>query len=167
MTIRQAMMPNDREIVHDLFSEYLAWACARLYEDYRVVFDRDRIVADDMETIDKFLPPDGLLLLAFEHDVPAGCACTRTIGQAVAEMKRMYVRPDFRRRGIGSKLVAETIRRVRQMNYAEMKLDSAGFMSDAHGVYRSAGFEETAPYEESEIPREHWEHWVFMKLSLK
>lgn len=167
MTIRDVMMPDDREVLHDLFSEYLRWACARLYEEYGVVFDHEEIVVHDMETIDKFQPPNGFLLLAFEHDVPAGCACTRTIAPAVAEIKRMYVKPDFRRRGIGSKLVAETISRARQMGYEEMRLDSAGFMSDAHGVYRSAGFEEIAPYEQSEIPPQHWQHWIFMKLSLQ
>ena len=82
-------------------------------------------------------------------------------------MKRMYVRPEFRNRGIASRLVQESIRLVRQMQYAELRLDSAGFMSGAHRVYHAAGFTDIPPYEGSEIPKEYQKHWVFMTLKLK
>ena len=52
------------------------------------------------------------------------------------------------------------------MNYEELRLDSAGFMSAAHSVYRTAGFREIPPYEGSEIPKEYQKHWVFMSLKL-
>jgi len=165
-TIRQASMPEHRVEVRELFAEYLRWVCPRIYEEYQAVFDAESILVHDTETVDIFLPPKGILFLAFEDDSLAGCACSRTIGNQIAELKRMFVRPSFRRKGIGRLLVNETIKAVRQSNYSILRLDSAGFMSDAHALYRSLGFRDISPYEESEIPVEYRKHWVFMELSL-
>jgi len=164
--IVQAVMPDHEDQVRDLFAEYLRWVCPILLEKYRATFDPEAMIVHDMETIEVFLPPKGLLLLAFDEDSPAGCACTRTIGAGVAEMKRMYVRPDHRRRGIGARLVGESIKRAREAGHKEVRLDSAAFMHDAHRVYRSLGFAEIPPYHGSEIPEEYRKHWVFMRLSL-
>ena len=70
----------------------------------KAVFDPETMIVHDIESIDIFLPPKGLLLVAFEDDLPAGCACTRTIGEGIAELKRMYVRPNWRRKGNGSEI---------------------------------------------------------------
>jgi len=165
-TIRQASMPEHRVAVRELFAEYLRWVCPRIYEEYLAVFDAESIIVQDMEKIGIFMPPKGLLFLAFEDSSLAGCVCTRTIGDQVAELKRMFVRPSFRRKGIGRLLVNETIKAVRQSKYSLLRLDSAGFMSDAHALYRSFGFQVRSPYEGSEIPLEHRKHWVFMELNL-
>jgi len=166
-TITQANMPEHQSAVHDLFAEYLRWVCPRIYQEYRAVFDAESMIVHDMQTIDIFLPPKGMLLLSFEDGHTTGCACTRTIGQEIAELKRMYVKPQYRGRGIGSKLVQESIRRVKEIGYLKMRLDSARFMSDAHRIYKSSGFEEVAPYAESEIPKHYWKYWVFMEMNLK
>ena len=164
--IIQATFPEHRHVVRDLFGEYLRWVCTRIYEEYQAVFDPEPMIVHDMETIDLFLPPKGLLLVAFEDHLAAGCACTRTIGDRTAELKRMYVRPSHRRKGIGGALLEEALQRVKQLNYAEIRLDSAAFMADAHRVYKSHGFRETPPYDESEIPVEYRKYWVFMSLRL-
>jgi len=164
--ILQANIREHIEIIHQLFGEYLRWVCPKIYQEYKAEFDAESVLSHDMETINIFFPPQGILLLAYEDDKPAGCACVRTIGNRIAEVKRMYVRSDFRRKGIGMALVQECITRVRDMKYSEMRLDSAGFMLDAHRVYKSAGFLETTAYEGSEIPEEYRKYWVFMKLDL-
>jgi GNAT superfamily N-acetyltransferase len=87
-----------------------------------------------METIEIFLPPQGWLFIAFDDVAPAGCACARQLDDSIAELKRMYVRPNHRRRGIGRLLVDATVRAVRQSNYSFLRLDSAGFMSEAHSL---------------------------------
>ena len=163
----QAAMPEHESVVHDLFAEYLRWVCSKIYQEYRAVFDAESMIVHDMEKIDIFLPPKGILLLAYEDGDPAGCACTRTIEEEIAELKRMYVRPNHRKKGIGAKLVQESIRQVRTMKYTKMRLDSAGFMLDAHRVYRSLGFREISAYGGSEIPVEYRQHWVFMQLDLQ
>lgn len=167
INILQAMLPSHEEVIHDLFGEYLRWVCPIIYQEYKVEFDAESILSHDVATLNIFLPPQGLLLLAYEDNTIAGCACVRMIGNRIAELKRMYVRPEFRRKGIGKALVQESIKRVRDLKCNEMRLDSAGFMSDAHRVYRSAGFSDTMPYEESEIPEEYRKYWIFMKLNLE
>jgi hypothetical protein len=52
------------------------------------------------------------------------------------------------------------------LGYSTLRLDSAGFMTDAHALYRSCGFRDRLPYDESEIPPEYQQHWVFMELDL-
>ncbi len=113
-----------------------------------------------------FLPPGGRLLLAYDDSAAAGCACVRANTDRIAELKRMYVRPSHRRKGIGRALVDAVIKEVRLAGYSTLRLDSAGFMTDAHALYRSVGFQDIAPYPESEIPEEFRVHWVFMQLSL-
>jgi len=159
-------MPADEEVVRDLFTEYLSWVCSRICEEYEIVFDAGGIVAHDMETIDAFLPPKGLLLVSYDEGLPTGCACTRTIADRTAELKRMYVRPAHRNKGIGTRLVNESIAWARAMSYSRVRLDSAGFMSDAHRVYRRLGFHDISAYEGTEIPKQYQAHWVFMELEL-
>jgi GNAT superfamily N-acetyltransferase len=166
INIVQATLPAHGEDIREIFAEYLRWVCPRIYQEYKVFFDAEAILSRDMDALDKFLPPQGFLLLAYDDHSLAGCGCIRTIGIKIAEIKRMYVRPGFRQRGIGSALVNEFIQRFRDLNYSEMRLDSAGFMTDAHRIYKSMGFTEITHYKESEIPEEHSRHWKFMKLSL-
>lgn len=166
LTIRLAAMPADRVEIRELFAEYLRWVLARVFDEYAVKFDPEDVLLHDMETIDIFLPPQGFLFLAFENELLAGCACVRQIGDHISELKRMYVRPSSRRKGIGRLLVAEAIQASRKAECSLLRLDSAGFMLDAHTLYRSCGFRDRPPYAESEIPPEYHKHWVFMELNL-
>ncbi len=102
----------------------------------------------------------------FSDAAAAGLICVRTIGPRLGEIKRMYVRPAFRREGIGRALVDAAVAEMRAAGYARLRLDSARFMSEAHSVYRAAGFREIEPYLESEVPREFHAHWLFMELPL-
>lgn len=164
--ILQAELSTHEKDIHEIFGEYLRWVCPKIYQEYKVPFDAEAILAHDMNTLDKFLPPRGFLLLAYDDSALAACGCVQTIGHRIAEIKRMYVRPAFRQNGIGSALVKESIQRVRDLHYSEMRLDSAGFMTGAHRIYRLAGFTDSTPHKESEIPEKYREHWVFMRLSL-
>jgi GNAT superfamily N-acetyltransferase len=160
-------MPENEGDVHALFAEYLRWVCPKIFEEYQAFFDAESIIVRDMQKIDIFLPPSGILLIAFDDGRLAGCACTRAIEEKIAEMKRMFVRPGFRNKGIGGAMVRQTIEHASARGYSILRLDSARFMSDAHALYRSFGFKDIAPYDGSEIPAEHREHWVFMELQLR
>jgi ribosomal protein S18 acetylase RimI-like enzyme len=152
--------------VRDLFWEYLVWANAQLEREVGISFDIRQMLDDDMVTLHKFAPPHGRLLLADAQGALAGCACLRTIGPQVGEIKRMYVRPQYRRKGVGRALVAGLIDDARQMGCHTLRLDSAQFMQDAQALYRSFGFSLIPPYAESEIPEAFRAHWVFMVLPL-
>ena len=98
-----------------------------------------------------FGPPEGRLLLAHYHDQPAGCVAFRKIGNAICEMKRLYVPDEFRGKGIGSCLVTCIIEEAIEAGYKIMRLDTHPSMIEAEGLYSSFGFKEIEPYRSNPV----------------
>lgn len=94
----------------------------------------------------KYAPPEGRLLLAEVDGLGAGCVALRKIGCGVCEMKRLFVRPEFRGRGLGEALVREVIGQARGIGYCRMRLDTVASMREAAGLYQKLGFLEIDPY---------------------
>ena len=162
----QARTDEDILRVRELFWEYLQWANARVNEEFGVNFDIETMLEDDMKRLDIYLPPDGRLILVSEESKSAGLGCLKKTRDDIGEIKRMYVRPEFRGRGFGRRLLQTLLSEARDIGYSRVRLDSARFMEAAHSLYRSAGFQEIEPYDESEIPPEFREHWMFMEKSI-
>ena len=92
----------------------------------------------------------------------AGCVAIRKITERICEMKRLYVRPEFRKRGIAKKLTLEIIKEAKRIGYKKMRLDTAPFMKEAIALYNSLGFKEIEPYRYNPL------HGAkFMELSLE
>lgn len=119
-----------------------------------------------MNTLDKFMPPKGCLLLGYVENQPAGIACLKALTDSIAEVKRMYVRPQARNRGLGRALLNQLLKEAHQVGYERVRLDSARFMKEAHQLYRTSGFREIEAYEGSEIPHEFQDHWIFMEREI-
>ena len=101
----------------------------------------------------EYAPPDGRLLLALCDSAPAGCVALRKLQDGICEMKRLYVRPLFRGRGLGRDLVLTLIEEARLSLYAKMRLDTiAASMTEAVSLYRSLGFRDIASYCRNPIP---------------
>jgi GNAT superfamily N-acetyltransferase len=149
-----------------LFWEYLQWANAKVEESFGVSFDIASMLEEDMNTLDKFMLPQGRLLLGYVDDQPMGIACLKALTDSIGEVKRMYVRPQARKRGLGRALLNQLLEEARQIGYKRVRLDSARFMTEAHQLYRSSGFLEVEAYEGSEIPKEFQNHWIFMERDL-
>lgn len=94
-----------------------------------------------------YVPPGGRLLLAEYDGQVAGCVAMHQWEPGVCEMKRLYLRPGFRGKGIG-RVIAETIiAQARKIGYQRMLLDTIEpLMKDAVEMYRKLGFREIAPY---------------------
>lgn len=150
--------------IRELFWEYLQWANAKVEENFGVSFDISAMLEEDMNTLDKFMPPKGRLLLGYVENQPVGIACLKALTDNIGEVKRMYVRPESRNRGLGRALLNHLLKEARRIGYEGVRLDSARFMSEAHQLYRSGGFREIEPYKGSEIPSEFQKHWIFMEL---
>lgn len=93
-----------------------------------------------------YAPPDGWLLLAYFGEKVAGCVGLRKVADGVCEMKRLWVRPEFRGKKIGRKLAEEIIDEARKIGYSIMKLDTIDTMKEAIAMYKSMGFTETSAY---------------------
>jgi GNAT superfamily N-acetyltransferase len=162
--IRQAQT-KDRSQVRELFWKYLQWANAEVNAAFDVNFDIEAMLEEDIAQLHIFFPPDGRLLLATEAPYSAGLACLKKLREDIGEIKRMYVRPEFRGQGIGRALLEGLLVEAAEIGYVTVRLDSARFMRAAHALYRSAGFTEIEPYPESEIPPEFQAHWIFLSPS--
>jgi GNAT superfamily N-acetyltransferase len=165
--VYQAQAHVDAPRIRDLFSEYLYGANARLNKEYGIDFDIPAMIEQDMAGLKKFMPPGGRLLLARWDGQVAGLACMRQLDDEMGEVKRMYVRPAMRRRGIGRALLSGLLDEARATGYRRVRLDSARYMVEAHALYRSFGFREIEPYPESEIPGAYQAHWVYMEKDVR
>lgn len=109
----------------------------------------------------RFGPPGGCLLLAKNKGKPAGCVVLLDLGNNICEMRRLFVRPEFRRLGVGRALAKAIVEQGRNMGYALMRLNTNRRMPEADKLYRSLGFGEIEPYEYFEV-----DGMIFMELKL-
>jgi len=100
-----------------------------------------------------YAPPEGRLLLATFEGQLAGCVALHKLEPGICEMKRLYLRPQFRGQGLGRRLAERIIAEARQIGYERMRLDSVEpVMKDAVAMYRRFGFKEIAPYRPNPNP---------------
>lgn len=163
---RQADPERDLAELEALWGEYLRWSNDRFAEEYGFRMDVEEILQRNLADTSPFAPPDGRLLLVHEDGVTLGVGCLKRIRPGTGEIKRMYVRPAARGRGAGRLLLERLLEGAREAGYGTVLLDSTRFMHRAHELYRAAGFRDTEPYPESEIPPELRHHWIFMRLEL-
>ncbi len=109
----------------------------------------------------KYGPPGGRLILALEDGEAAGCIALKGMDGTRCELKRLYVRPRFRGRGLGRELCVRIIDAAREAGYGEMLLDTLPFLQSAQRLYRSVGFREIEKYNDSPM-----EGATYMKRAL-
>lgn len=146
--IEQADSDAKVELAREMFREYAAQLGVDLcFQD----FEREL-----RELPGKYAPPAGRLLLAYDFSAggkqATGCGALRPMDADNCEMKRLFVRPEFRGRGIGRTLAESLIASAREIGYVAMRLDTLPTMHEAHELYRQLGFREIAPYYANPVP---------------
>ena len=91
-------------------------------------------------------PPRGVLLLAKIEGGLAGCVGVRPIDAAICELKRLYVRSDYRGTGMGRRLTETALRAAREMGYKSIRLDTLPQMAAAQRLYEELGFRDIPAY---------------------
>ncbi len=108
----------------------------------------------------EYAAPGGQLLLAVVDDEVAGCGALRALPGIdyanACEMKRLYVRPPFRRFGLGRVLAQALLDEARRAGYSAMVLDTFDDMEAARGLYTTLGFVTIPPYYFNPLPGAHY-----------
>ena len=156
----------------ELNVEYMSWVFAELESAFNMS-DRDIVGMPASEyiptVIDKVCgdpPPKGVFYLVTVEGALAGMGGLRSLGNGVAEAKRIYFRPQFRGMKLGDLMLKRLLSDARDFGYQKVCLDSAPFMRSAHRIYESNGFVDRPAYEGSEVPPALRARWHFMERAL-
>lgn len=138
MRIESAESPQLIRMVRELFLEYSESLGVDLcFQGF----------AEELASLPgEYSRPEGRLLLMMDEQQAVGCLALRPIGHNVCEMKRLYLRPEYRGKGAGRTLIDTLIRAAREIGYERMRLDTLPSMTKAIAIYRSLGFKEIPPY---------------------
>ncbi len=99
-----------------------------------------------------YAPPSGRLFLAEFEGKLAGCVALHRIDHASCEMKRLYVRAEFRGKMLGRALVQTIINEARTIGYQRVRLDTVEpVMKNAVALYRKIGFRDIPPYRDNPV----------------
>jgi ribosomal protein S18 acetylase RimI-like enzyme len=142
------------EIVQATTDELIAEA-KELFQEYAESLGFDLGFQNFTAELDSFpkqySPPAGSLFLALSQSQPIGCVGLRYFENGICEMKRLYVRPNFRGKNAGKQLVEAAISAGKTLGYERMRLDTLPSMQIANQLYMSLGFVEIDPYRHNPI----------------
>jgi ribosomal protein S18 acetylase RimI-like enzyme len=115
-------------------------------------FDRD---TDSATALDDYRPPSGEFLVAQISGEPVGCAALRLFSPGIGEIKRMWVAPQVRGRGVARKLLAALERAARERHLRAVRLDTHSSLAEALQLYHTSGYREIPRFNDN--PYAH--HW--------
>ncbi|MBF0546543.1 MAG: GNAT family N-acetyltransferase [Candidatus Riflebacteria bacterium] len=144
MEIKHVTTVEEIEEVRRLFQEYAKFLAVDLcFQGFE----------EELKTLPgKYAPPKGALLIAREGELVAGCVALRKLEENVCEMKRLFVRPQFKGKGIGRSLAVQIIREGVSLGYKSMRLDTLDRLNEAMSLYEKLGFKRIAPYYQNPLP---------------
>lgn len=141
--VRDAVFPGDLPLVRELFDEYAASLeidlCFQGFAEERATLPG------------RYVAPGGGLWLGGVDDRAVGCIALRSLEAGVCEIKRLYVRPGFRKAGLGRLLARAALERALSSGCERVRLDTLPSMEGAVALYRSLGFAEVAPYYDNPV----------------
>ena len=149
-----------RRDVAALFREYTDMLSAG-DSGFRTYLDIQRYEEELDHLESKYGGPDGRLYLACWEGAPAGCIGLRRLDGERCEMKRLYVRPEFRGKKIGAQLMEKVIEDAKEIGYSHMLLDTLPFLEGALHLYEKRGFYQVERYNDSPL-----ESSIYMRLDL-
>lgn len=145
LVIQHATSPDGFQAVRELCREYA--------DALGVDLETQNLSQELAQLPGPYAPPSGCLLLATAQSEPAGCVAFKSLSDGICEMKRLYVRPPYRRTGAGRALAERLIQEARLHGYTTMRLDTLPErMGRAVALYRALGFVNIPPYWNNPLP---------------
>lgn len=139
MTIKEINTPEDYLQAAKLFQEYAQEIGIDL------TFQNFEAELNDLQK--QYSRPEGAIFIAYnDHDVALGCVGIRKLEDSVCELKRMYIKPEGRGKGLASQLVKKCLEIGIELGYSKIRLDTLSSMHAAIRVYEKAGFYEIDSY---------------------
>ncbi len=152
--VRSAVGSGDLAAVRELWREY--WNSIDLPNEFQGF-------GDELAGLPgKYGADGGALLLAWDRETAAGTIALRRLNDRAGEVKRLYLRPQFRARGLGRYLVETVIETARAIGYETLYADTLPSMRDALSLYQRMGFANVEAYSPDPTPGA-----IFLKLQLR
>ena len=149
-------MPRAETVISNVVWETERETVAELFREYVASLDRDigfqGFEKEFANLPGKYAPPRGAAFLARVESVPAAVAALRPIDASICEMKRLYVRPQFRGRRIGEILAQRVIGEAAALGYTRLVLDTLESMHAARQLYAGLGFRTMSAYYDNPLP---------------
>lgn len=145
----------------ELFTEYTTALMSKQdnFEEYLKIQN----YAEEVKHLEKkYGQPEGRLYILFFDEEPAGCIALRKLDNEKCEMKRLFIKPDFRGKSLGNMLIEKIIEDAKNIGYTYMYLDTLPFLQTAIHCYKKYGFYEIPRYNNSP-----GEDTIYMRLDLK
>jgi len=140
---------DDAAAAEPLLRDYVNWGRHALYRDHGIDLDDDAVEAIHSSFRDNWtnlFTTVGRFYLATTAGLPVGLGALKPIRDDVAELKRLYLDPSFRGRGVGRMIVTTLLEEARLIGYSTVRLDTMYFMTDARELYLKMGFVDTEPF---------------------
>ena len=157
---------GDLDGLFDLLEEFLTWDIDQLRAVSGLDVDAKTYLDNTFSEIESYFPPRGRLLCARDGQRLVGVGFLKPIKNEICEIKRMYVRPDQRGKGLGKAILTRLIDEAKNIGYGKVLLDSACYMKAAHALYRSMGFTDADYYSEGETDEVFKDYMVYMEMQL-
>lgn len=152
---------QEQEAIRELFTEYTTMV-VKNDPAFLHYLKLQRYDAELMHLNEKYGQPHGRLYLVRADGAPAGCIAMKRLDESRCEMKRLYIRPAFRGKGLARRLVELLLSDARKEGYQAMLLDTFPFLEGAIHLYRTLGFYEIPSYNNSPL-----DTTIYMKKDLQ
>jgi N-acetylglutamate synthase-like GNAT family acetyltransferase len=172
--------PNiHKPLLIDLNEEYFSWIASEIKKNY----DLDIFIVESkiqnykieqkaiirtyakmsVEHLTSYISPEGIYYILQIDEKVAGMGALRKTKTDIGEIKRMYIRPEYRGKGFGTELLQQLLRKAKEFQVSIIRLETGKFMTRAQTIYHKAGFREIDAYPDIETPSPLRPYWLFME----
>jgi len=171
-----------KPLLVDLNEEYLSWIADEMKKHYDLdIFNMEGTIQNNkieqkalirvyaklsVEQLSSYKPPEGIYYILQIDGNVAGMGALRKIKTNFGEVKRMYIRPENRGKGLGKALLQQILRKAKEFQFSTIRLETGKFMTTAQYIYHEAGFREIDEYPEIETPLPLRPYWLFMEKKI-